>query len=44
MQLLCRQKGIKIYNLSLESKFEQFEKITYEEFEKLIVLKFRCII
>ena len=28
------KKGIKIYNLSLESKFEQFEKITYEEFEK----------
>lgn len=30
------KKGIKIYNLSLESKFEQFEKISYEEFEEKI--------
>ena len=30
------KNGIKIYNLSLESKFKQFKKISYKEFEKKI--------
>ena len=30
------KKGIKIYNLSLESKFDQFKKISFSNFEKKI--------
>ena len=32
----ANKKGIKIYNLSLESKFDQFKKISFANFEKKI--------